>query len=56
MLMGISIVQGGSGYPFFGPSTFSYLCGNDLPSIAVGRNEIADANVEHMLQEVCSEV
>lgn len=52
MLMGISIVQGGSGYPFFAPSTFSYLCGNDLPSIAVGRNEIADSNVEHMLQEI----
>ena len=50
MLMGISIVQGGSGYPFLAPSTFSYLSGTDLCSIIVGRSEIPDPEVEKTVQ------
>ena len=53
MLIGVSIVQGGSGYPFFAPSTFSYLCGADLCLIVVGREEIPDPEVEKTLHEVC---
>ena len=53
MLIGVSIVQGGSGYSFFAPSTFSYLRGADLCSIVVGREEIPDPEVEKTLQEVC---
>ena len=53
MLMGISIVQGGSGYPFLAPSTFSYLSGTDLCSIIVGRSEIPDPEVEKTVQDVC---
>ena len=52
MLIGVSIAQGGSGYPFFAPSTFSYLCGKDVCSIIVGREEIADPEVEQTLQKV----
>lgn len=53
MLIGVSIVQGGSGFPFFAPSTYSYLCGVDLCSIVVGRDEIPDPEVEKTLQDVC---
>ena len=49
----VYIVQGGSGYPFFAPSTFSYLCGADVCSIVVGREEIPDPEVEKTLHEVC---
>ena len=45
MLIGMSLVQGGSGYPFFAPCIFSYLCGTDLCSNVVGRNEISDWNL-----------
>ena len=33
--------------------TFSYLCGADLCSIVVGREEIPDPEVEKTLHEVC---
>ena len=35
-LMGVSLIQGGSGYP---QSSFSYLCGKQSCSLLVGRNE-----------------
>lgn len=50
--MGVSIVQGGSGYPYFIPSTFSYLCGTDIHSITVTPEEIPDADVQEPLQKV----
>ena len=54
MLIGVSIVQGGSGYiSFLYSFTFSYLCGADLCSIVVGREEIPDPEVEKTLHEVC---
>ena len=42
-LMGVSLIQGGSGYP---QSTFSYLCGKQSCSLLVGRNEIPDPDVD----------
>lgn len=52
MLMEVSLIQGGSGYPFFAPSTFSYLSGTDVCSILVDRDEIADVEVKQALKEV----
>lgn len=52
MLMGVSIIQGGSGYRFFAPSTFSYFCGTDVCSAMVGRDEIPDPEIERTLQKV----
>ena len=49
---GISVVQGGSGYPYFAPSTFSYISGVDTCSIVATRDEIPDPEVEEALQKV----
>ena len=38
MLVGVSLVQGSSGYPFF--ATFAYLCGKDTCDIVVDQTEI----------------
>ena len=52
MLMGVSIVQGGSGYPYFAPSTFSYLSGVDTLSILATQEEIADPEIKEALRKV----
>lgn len=52
--MGVSLIQGGSGYPLFAPSTFSYMSGSDVCSTLVGREEIADPEVKQALDEVCT--
>ena len=52
MLIGISLVQGGSGFPFFAPSTFSYLCGRDIRAVTVGQDEIPDIEIDIVLDEV----
>ena len=50
--MEVSIVQGGSGYPYFAPSMFSHISGVDTCSIVATRNEISDPEVEEALQAV----
>ena len=42
-LMGMSIVQKGSGFPFFAPSVYSYISRMDLWSITVAQEEIPHA-------------
>ena len=32
-LMAISLVQGGSGFPFVAPPVYQYLCGVEMPTI-----------------------
>lgn len=56
MLMGVSLIHGGSGYPFFAPSIFSYLCGVDLSKILVTRGEIPNPDVESFLSKVPEEI
>ncbi|CAI8002291.1 hypothetical protein GBAR_LOCUS3366 [Geodia barretti] len=56
MLIGISLVQGGSGFPFFAPSTFSYLCGRDIRAVTVGQDEIPDIEIDIVLDEVKAEL
>ena len=50
--MGIPMVQGGSGFPFFAPSTLKYISGVDLCSILVGRDEIDSGEVEETIEKV----
>ena len=50
--MGMSFLQGGSGYPFFAPSVFQYLTGKDLQSITVSTTEIPNDEVEELLRKV----
>ena len=52
-LVGMSLVQGGSGYPFFAPSTFAYLCGEDPCTITVNENEVPSKEVCLTLEKVC---
>lgn len=46
------MVQGGSGYPYFAPSIFSYLSGVETCSILINQEEISDPEVEEVLQKV----
>ena len=50
--MGMSLIQRGSGFPFFAPCVYSYLSGADVCSIAIGRDEIPDPEVAEMLEKV----
>ena len=52
MLIGVSLMQGGSGYPFFAPSVYDYICGIDVCSITVGPDEIPNPDITEMLQKV----
>ena len=52
MLMGMSLVQKGSGFPFFVPCVYAYLIGTDVCSITVGQDEIPDPEVKEVLQKV----
>lgn len=52
MLIGMSLVQGGSGFPFFAPSVYEYICGKELCSITIGRDEIPCSEVNNTLTKV----
>ena len=52
MLIGISLVQGGSGFPFFAPSIYDYISGVDLCSIVIQRDEIPDSDIALTLEKV----
>ena len=48
----MSLIQGGSGFPFFAPSMYDYICGRDVCSIAPTVDEIPDAQLKTALVEV----
>lgn len=52
MLMGMSLAQGGAGFPFFSPCVFEYLMGKDMGAIMIERDEIPDTKVVELLQKV----
>ena len=53
VIVGVSLVQGGSGYPFLAPSVYSYLCGQDISRIKVEVGEIPDLELKYFLEKVC---
>ena len=53
VLVGMSIVQGGSGYPFFAPSVYEYIAGKDVCSIYPDVEEIPDIDVNNCVVKVC---
>ena len=53
ILMGMSLTQGGSGYPFFAPAIYQYVCGCDVCSIVPTVDEIPDLELKTVLVEVC---
>ena len=52
VLMGVSIMQGGSGYPFFAPCVYDYLCGKQPWELNVSREEIPDTGIVSILENV----
>ena len=51
-LMAMAIVQGGSGFPFFAPSVYKYLCGSRLEEICVEVDEVPNIEVKQLLHQV----
>ena len=52
MLIGMSLIQGGSGYPFFAPAVYDYICGQEVCNIVPTIDEIPDAQLKTALVEV----
>ena len=53
MLVGMSLVQGGSGLSFFAPSLFEYVSGRDVCNISPSIEEIPDVELQTTLGQVC---
>ena len=51
-LMSMSLVQGGSGFPFFAPPMFKYLCGVEMSSIEVSQQDVPNLEVLSLLKKV----
>ena len=50
--MTMSLAQQGSGFPFFGSSTFGYLCSKDITSIDVVVEETPDHETRNLIKKV----
>lgn len=48
----MSLIQGGSGFPFFAKSFYDYICGRDICSIDPALEEIPDVQLKATLTEV----
>ena len=51
--MAMSLAQQGNGFPFFGSSTFLYLCGKDISTIEVPVDEVPDHKTRTLIKQVC---
>lgn len=52
MLMAMSIVQDGSGFSFLAPPVYQYICGVDIPRIAIADEDVPDYDVRKIIEEV----
>lgn len=50
--MAMSLVQGGSGYPFIAPPVYDYLCDIDLLKIEITVEDIPIAEIRRFVQKV----
>ena len=53
-LMGMSISQQGSGFPFLSWTAFNYLCGDSTMDLEVAIEDIPLTNARNFLEEVSS--
>lgn len=53
ILVGMSFIHGGSGYPFFTPSLYTYVCGENVCNISPLITEVPDHELRTVLVEVC---
>lgn len=51
-LMAMSLVQGGSGFPFFAQPMYEYLCGVDPSSVNISVNDVPNSDAALLLQKV----
>ena len=51
-LMAMSLVQGGSGFPFLAPPVYKYLCGQNIEDILVTFEDISDIEISMFLTKV----
>ena len=52
MLMAMSIVQDGSGFSFLARPVYEYICGVEIPQIAIADEDVPDYDVRKMIEEV----
>ena len=50
--MAMTIVNCGSGYLFFAPSVYAYLCGSPLDTLEIGDDEIPNYETKKMIEKV----
>ena len=50
--MAMSLVQGGSGFPFLAPPVYKYLCGQNIADISVTLEDISDIEISMFLTKV----
>ena len=53
VLVGMSFIHGGSGYPFFAPSLYKYVCGQNVCTISPLIEEVPEQELRTTLSEVC---
>ena len=53
MLVAMSIVQDGSGFSFLAPPVYQYICGMEIPRIAIADEDVPDYEVRKLIEEVC---
>ena len=51
--MAVSLKQQGVGFPFFGKTTFSYLCGMEMDQVVTIIEETPDATVRMLIKDIC---
>ena len=53
MNAGMSVIQGGAGFPFFHGHLYMYLCMDVWSPLAVAPKCIPDQNVRSVVEKVC---
>ena len=52
ILVGMSLVNGGSGFPYFAPALYSYISGQEVQSIVITVDEVPNAELHSVLVKV----
>ena len=50
--MAMAVIQGGSGFHYFAPCIYHYLCGAEVSFISVSADDIPDYEVSSVVQKV----
>ena len=50
--MAMSLAQDGSGFPFFAPPLYQYICGTEISSVKIAADDVPKVEVKAFLDEV----